>query len=268
MVADTGQGDALTDMGPTYEAPQVEPRWTAEDVAEELSTHVTSAVPNLVQLVETYLWMMGSGDDRCPGSSTQLTGVDPERGCTAESGFWYYGVASYTETEEADATSRVLSGDFELRTPEGLSLACGGHVGLQRNRTGGGGHVTMGTLLGTWAWEGADDAMADAVSASVVVGRVVSPEFDVAAELWVEGGLSTQGGSWTFEDFSIHADCDGQPVGSVHVYDSAAGHWYTLTLEDDCSGCGEVSFNDKSMGRVCPSWAGIAHQIGVALAVP
>ena len=117
VVADTGQGAALADMGPSYEAPQLEPRWTAEDVAEELSTHVTSAVPNLTQLVDTYLWMMGSGDEHCPGSSTQLTGVDPERGCAAESGFWYYGVASYIETDEDGATGRVLSGDFELRTP-------------------------------------------------------------------------------------------------------------------------------------------------------
>ena len=267
-VTDTGQGAGLADLGPSYEAPKVIPRWTAEEVAGELSEHVTSAVPNLAQLVDTYLWMMQSGDAHCPGSSTQLTGVDPELGCTAESGFWYYGVASYIETEQESGTEWVLSGDFELRTPEGLSLACGGHVGLEWSGGEEDGHHTMGTLLGTWVWQGADDAMADAVSASIVVGRSESPDLDVDAQLWVEGGLSTQDGSWTFEDFSIHAGCDGQPVGAVHVFDAVAGHWYTLTLEDDCSGCGEVSFSDTSMGRVCPDWTGMAHQVAVALAAP
>jgi hypothetical protein len=248
-----------------YEASHDNPRWTASDVEIQLGSHLPEAVPDLSQLIESYLWMMGGGDELCPGSTTQLSAVDPELGCTAETGFWYFGVASYVAFEEESLSGQVLSGDFELMDPTGQTLACGGQVGIDEDNDGA---ARMGALLGTWRWTGADDSLAETVSASMIIEHSGLGAEDLFQSMRIDGGLTTEAGSWVFEDFVLAGECGDAPTGVIHVYDSRRGHWYVLDLEADCSGCGEVRFGDgTSLGRACPGWTGISEHVSNALGV-
>jgi len=251
--------DTASDAGasvPYTPEPQT-PRWTAGDVAGELSRHLPAAVPDIVQLLEAYLWMMGNGDEECPGSTTQLTAVDPELGCTAETGFWYYGVASYVDFEEGDWRGRILSGDFELRGPEGDALSCGGHVSLEWVE-----ESRVGRLLGTWQWSAAEDSLAEPVSASLVIEHTGITEDGPPEVMRLDGGLTTEEGSWVFDDFMFLEGCQGRPTGELSLYDPARMHWYRLVLDKDCSGCGRVLFWDGTrLGRACPDWSGMSEHL-------
>jgi hypothetical protein len=257
--SDTADGP----VGAEYVATVDEPRWTAADVADQLGTHLPSAVPDFTVLLDVYLWMMGSGDGGCPPSPTQLTAVDPEHGCTSSEGFWYYGVGTYHTHEAEDLTGWMLSGDFEMSDPTSAQLSCGGGVWVEQTD---GGSVRLGTVLGSWRWTGAADSLSETISASLLIGHIGGVGAELPEQMRLSGGLTTAGGSWAFHDLVLQDSCVDKPVGRVDVYEERRGHWYQLSLEDDCSGCGEVRFGDgRSLGRACPDLSGLSAQLAASL---
>ncbi len=254
------------DVGPPYVPTESSPRWSADDVQAQLEAHLATAVPGLVQLHDAYLWIMGNGDADCPGSETQLIAVDPERGCTSESGFWYFGFANYEVREDEGLSGWVVAGDFELETSEGDRLSCGGHVGIDSLTDA---QVRAGTLLGSWRWSAASDSLGAPISASLFIEQQMDESGGVVESSRLQGGLTTEAGSWSFDDFLVASSCPEGPSGLVRLYDSRRGHWYMLELEGDCSGCGVVRFGDGSrLGRVCPDWSGLFEGLASSLGAP
>ncbi len=240
------------------------PSLTAEDVAAAVNHVFAVSLPDVWQVHDTYLSLLAAGDTaptECPGSTTVLTGEGvPRSGCTSSTGYDYLGVSTYSSGYSVDEAGVetlefFMDGDYEINTPAEIAFEVGGRAGYQRIGTPTSWHAET-IIAGTWRLDGASGALGAGISASLSVQGQIRP---TRADVFLRGAAAAGSDSVQFEDVILDlVDCDGRPEGIIRVREPT-GYWYTVVLEDDCSGCGEGTFFDgTSVGEVCIPLEGVA----------
>lgn len=220
---------------PELDPPASTPTWGPEDVAAAWTEAMARGWPDAEHAIEVYAELMSHGDTECPGSTEQLDD-SLVIGCTAESGYWYSGVATWSVGEGYGGVYNRLHGDFWLETDAGLAYRVGGTAyRLDKGES----YTTY--LEGTWIWDGDDGPFAGGVSgmAATTVGSVVT----------VEGALGFDGIAFS-ADLSVD---ESSVTGDLSVRDPTHG-WHDVTFTGDpCatvtheSGTGEACFDFSAL---------------------
>ena len=243
-----GYCDPAEDTGPV---------WTFDDAVAAIDGVFAMDFTGPVELRAAYLERMSHGDDDCPGSDVEISDSFVT-GCTASSGYYFAGVSVY-ETHEWDGeNSDVWSfgGDFEIQAPDGTQMLVGGHTfglyeDLQSDAFGG-------DITGSWSEAGAPGWLGQGISAMLLLDGVPS------TSLTLSGGLAVGSTALFFPE--LHwSSLDCPPAGEVQVRDEA-GHWFALTLTDDCTGCGTMRYaSQDSTADVCVDFGALAWQVSDSL---
>ncbi len=252
---------ACGDGGDAYVAPVLLPVATVSEVEADLDMVLEQGVflPFDLHLWFEDLLNEAEGDDRsCPH---RVRAPDEESNWTM---FWsgtcvtprreFVGdTISYVEVERGVETHVQI---WDLFSLTGTDLATGAPI------------VAGGNTLFTWFVSGAAaqfntfwggryhdpssaGPFAGEQSAGLKLDGMYSGRDGLAAT--VSGGLAVGGATVDFRDVVFTAGCAG-PSGVIGVRDPGGG-WWTLTLPDDCSGCGPLSFEGTAHGSSC---AGLA----------
>ena len=248
--------DEVPDTG-TWTAPErvvPSPTWTADTVAQELDEVASQGLPNLSSVRDVYVELMALGDETCPGDPTRFDDTTvPLTGCTSENGVSYAGVAAIFEDEDLGGTATdgfIVFGDFQLTDPDGATLVGGGKA-MQAAGPSQGGVAMKTELSGSWSYPASAGWLGDGASGAMYTDGTLASD---TLALEISGGLglrdrATYTSGLHFDD----ATCpQGHPSGDMSIRDPSGG-WWTVTLPDDCSGCGELTWTDgTSHGEVCP----------------
>jgi hypothetical protein len=254
--ADDSGGEASGDSGGAEAEDEPRPlperTYTDEALVAELERGLALGVPSPRVLQHQYLEWMAWGDEVCPGDPLQISDSKvPKTGCTAESGYFFSGVASYVATEDGESTLTLMSGDFELRDLEGRAYVAGGvnrFIALPSVDSGGMdwrmevvGSWRDGTAVGWLSGEGYSGALTAEGSYSTA-----------GATARLDGVLSQGGVEYFFDQLTFDtAGCDSNPKGALSVRDPS-GLWATITLDEACTGCGVIQWDgSESRSPVC-----------------
>jgi hypothetical protein len=229
-------GPVPRDSGdPADTAPPVEvdvtPTWTAEEALAAAQSALDLALPDPALARDTYLRLVEEGQDAdCPGS-LNFNGADP-LGCESDRGYVYAGLSTWQE-EPGEHWS--VSGDFEIRTPEGQAFHGGGIIRHGRSEDGG-----IVEIEGTWIFDGSDGWLDPGLSGTWTIE--------------INGGRFATEGGITVEGVALHFDAvagstsGGDLVGTFEVRDPVGAWWY-LDLGPD--GCGDLRFAGELEGEGC-----------------
>lgn len=206
------------------------PVWTPDEVVLVLDNLREPPAPS--EALSAYLGLLAAGDASCPGSSSQLGGADL-RGCTSATGYSYAGIASYARTDGG----WILTGDFDITTPEGQRFVGGGAISESVDATGG----WSSRWSGTWSFEGADGWLDPGVS---------TWWSQSAGAGWgqADDGLGNGQDLWFEALRSDPSRCDGLS-GAVEVRDPSGGWW--RVDHGTCAACGALSFEGQDQGEAC-----------------
>lgn len=226
----------------------VEPAFSGDEVFAELDAVFAAGLPDVYQLLDGYFSLLAQGDADCPG----IDAVGFSAGCTASTGYAYLGVSTYEEFTQTGKNGMVsanwmLSGDFEILTPDGLTFDSGGLIsGMTFQDSGVWASTT--NIGGTWGYDALEGAMGEGMSAALMM----TAGHDQVDLINLEGTITIGGRSVGFTPLSVDmTHCDGLQISTLQVRDPS-GYWYTVTFDDPCSGCGTATFYDgQVVGQGC-----------------
>jgi len=260
--ATTGQGSAATaqDTGEPFGwvvSEEAEPAWTAEEAMSRLQDAVAVGLPQPAVALDTYLALMGTGDDACPGHDTVLTD-SVVHGCLAESGTWFEGVTEYTFEDDVNYQVQVLAGDFFIRSDADELLEAGGHTARWASRSD---PPEYGMELGgSWVWTPSDTFLDLENSLAIEAALIVD------SSLALHGGWGRGDVDLFFDQLTWTDDCDGHPTGGLWIREPA-GYWYVLDLTGSCDGCGPITWADqRSLGTGCVDLRAAGEQLAQDMA--
>ena len=118
-----------------------------------------------------------------------------------------------------------------------------------------------GVLQGTWSMPGHPHPWMDQ-GISAMLDMSMEPGVSVR----LHGGLSIGGNSLYLKNVVWDAEgCWETPTGTVQIRDPG-GFWYTLLLDEDCSGCGIIAYSDGTRStEVCPELGSLRSAIETSL---
>jgi hypothetical protein len=209
------------------------PAWELESTPEELvaglETLLVDGVPSPGPVREHYRELMENGDEAangCPGNAYTLDD-DVVRGCTAESGWFYSGISTWTESEGDGFARWSFTGDLWITSPEDLTYTVAGDATWHQDQLG-----VSGELKGSYQSELVDGWIGAGTSADLIFA---ANDY----ELTLDGVLGISGVSVNLTEVVWTEDC---VQGTIAVRDASA-LWVTWVL--DCSGCGPVTLDDE-----------------------
>ncbi len=256
--ADTAIGATL----PWVTDTEAEPLWTAEQAALEIALGLAEGLPEPRLPMDTYLGLMAQGDADCPGHSTQLKS-DVLYGCESAAGIWFEGISMYGREEGEGGVGSVfefLSGDFVIQDVDGRILEVGGHV-VHSLFPSDGGYTYGLEFVGSWLLTPSETFL-DPMNSLVLDVTLDSEGLVVLAGGWGRGGIDL-----FFDVLSFDGSCEGHATGTVQIRDST-GTWYALTLQDSCTGCGEVIWGGTtSLGEACVDLRATGDELASTLQV-
>ncbi len=235
---------------PSIDDTELEPNWTTEQVGSRLSEAMGN-MPNPAEAFDTYVDLMSRGDPVCPGSEQII--VDTWLyGCDASTGYSYAGVTDWL-TGEYDVMGQPMplsgiAGDFWIDTPEGDRLEGGGNAVVLTD-----GSVWIGDFTGSWRYTGGSDWFAYGFSGRIALQII--PGLFVQAE----GAIDVMGTHLAMHELYLFETCDGGAQGAVSLRDPNGG-WYRLQFEE-CTPCGELTFEDTPMGEGCVDFAPFLERV-------
>jgi hypothetical protein len=218
----------------------VQPEWTGDEAVLSVESALELGFPDPLSLLEDYQAMMAAGDESCPGDDTQLMGdLVPREGCTSESGYFYSGVAAYTETSGTGSFGPLfafhLDAGFRLIDDQSMEYEAGGNVLYSMERSEElSRHQWSAQVEGSWVYGGAAPWFDAGISASLSLGGTLidGQQIDKA---WGTLGMA---GSWfAMDEMTWDSSCGDQPFGVLGIRDPS-GLWIWIELDSDCSGCG------------------------------
>lgn len=241
--------DTGTWTPPTHES--LEPEMSPEQAVTTIEAHFSEGLPSPHVARAQYMAFMAQGDEVCPASETRLNDTKvPLDGCVAESGYGYGGIAVLLPVEDEGAQGYTLYGDFQLTDPEGHVFEAGGVVGLHLSEIDYT-RTALVELTGSWVYPPSTEWLGEGYSGTLSLRYREGQENEA---LSVEGGWQTTESSVYSAGLLLDTKlcADGAAQGSVEVRDPSGG-WWTLTYDDTCSGCAELTWADgSSAGAHCP----------------
>lgn len=224
------------------------PMWDSAGVEVTITQALSWGIPTAKDVVSVYQSLIISNDPTCP--TLYGTDLDALIGCTANNGWIYNGVGSYTPNE----TGYGMMTDITIISPEGAVFSGGGVLGYQ-----GTPNMDAMYVLGTWGWDNGSGWIAQKPSSEIYFQHYRTDEGE---KILLNGGLSIAGATLSFEDLQFTEACQGQPQGTLGIREPT-GYWYTLTFSDTCDGCGALMWGDQSLGTAC---APLKEAVGALLA--
>lgn len=248
------------DTGLPWQPERPGPGLSAEEVAARIDSAMAPGFPDPILPRDTLVSLLQHGDPSCPqGNSQGLSYVSSFYGCTATSGYVYAGIAEYSggSTELGSTAAFHLLVDGFVIDDAGERFVGGGEIELSRQEPTW--DVTLG---GSWGYPPAGAWMSDPVSLTMGYSGTSGAEWTVE----VNGGYDDgRDHALWFDELAFNRDCTGGS-GTLGLREEG-GYWYTLRLSEDCSGCGELSFEDGSeLGEACVSLGAQAENLTRSLA--
>lgn len=254
-VPDSGKTES--DSAVYFEATPLTAEWSANDVESAIRE---SAERGLHLPVDTVAWVETLIDDLSTGTGT-CPQLEPSADVDgAYTSYWYgeclgqiYELAGDWQVQlfkkKGDGSSTYSAS--ELHSFTGTALANGSDVGgggfawMEWQASDAGALVTMGSG-GHWVDGSRSDALAEGVSAALDVGGAIVPEVGFVGDIIGITGTSEA----PVELALTYVDGCAGGAGQVRVRDPSSG-WWEITLDEDCSGCGNLSFAGNLSGTAC-----------------
>ena len=250
-------GSELSDTGcPEYTEDTASPELptlpattlSADEVAPTLQALIAAELPEMDSLAAVFESTLAQMDDNCPGQDGTMFAID--EACTAASGYTYYGVCTWGTIEQQMGDQNVWvygSGltSLEITDPDGHTFVAGGTALFESTWNDYRLEWAL-QIKGTFHYPPADSWLRNRVSASLEYRGAVE---DGANMMELTGGFAFEDQSVYFDALTWQLGCQ-EPAGSIQLRDPA-GVWFSLTLPDDCSGCGTVSLADQPVGEGC-----------------
>lgn len=224
------------------------PLLTSSRVTELINTALSVGVVEPISARDTFLWLRYQGDLECPGDSpVQLMGmIEP---CVSESGYTYSGLTILRGTSGPISFPDTFNfvADCYIIDPNGNRFVGAGELDYTSWGSIDSGAVALKTE-GTWTyppeegWVGTDN--------SIWLDVIISWTNNTTE--WyinLDGATTIDERVVYYDSLYLTNDCHGG-WGQIQLRDPS-GYWYTLKLSDDCSGCGQVYYNDEPLGESC-----------------
>jgi hypothetical protein len=238
--ADEGDPDAVWE----YEGSPAEPEWTADEAAAALDAALADPFPMPQAVFQAYTAVLGQGDEGCPGPELTFEAI---LGCTAESGWWYAGIAGYDQSNGEGGNDAMLRdslyADMQALSPTGQRFAVGGAVFQHLWDAPDGVRTYVGWLEGIFIYTNGS-MMDPAIDA--LIRYDVREEADGRRVVTIDGAVGHLGHHLEFDEVVMGGDtCPDGAVGRVAIRDET-DHWYAIDLGEHCDGSGEVTFNGNT----------------------
>jgi hypothetical protein len=180
----------------------------------------------------------------CPAITGDFSIAAPFDGCYASDGRIWAGYAVYSVGSDY-AVDLQLEADASVTYPDGSTFLAAGKT-YQRVAEDG----TFETqVVGTWGGSNLDDWTGDQPSVALwAAGDAASVTF--------YGGVSRAEQALYVSEATWDASACPGATGEVRVRDPG-GWWYTVTLDEDCSGCGTLSYVGQDLGTACLDLGGM-----------
>lgn len=256
-----------TSGGAAFERPL--PQLSGLEFEAELDRILTPGFPDPTPVVGVYAALMALGDDDCPGNPKHLSNArQGQGGCTAESGVHYEGISFYLVDDELESFgmpnyvafgegSFRLDGDFRITDADGEHFDGGGVASFVFNERVPADRWTI-EINGTFHYDPNPGWISDTASNRLVVhgGRT-----DEVVGATIDGGMARESGTVVFDDVALWGECEAFGTGSVGMRDEI-GAWYQVDMRDDCSGCGELIYDERvALGEACVHSEGFLNDL-------
>ncbi len=167
-------------------------------------------------------------------------------GTTYEGG-WIYTKATTPDPQGNLPVELRFLASFTLVDPDGLPYIRGGETRAHIVHTPDGSGEYFYKLGGRWSYPAADSWVGlDQSAAMEMKGTRTAAGDALLLQGGIDGTLEVYVRDLTFDP----AVCGGLPVGELLVRDPT-WYWHTITLTDDCSGCGQAEWAGAAEGEVC-----------------
>lgn len=261
--APTGNPDATW----VHEGELAEPAWTADEAGAAIEAAVAQPFPVPVVLFQTFADVMSNGDNRCPGPELTFEAI---LGCTADSGWFFAGIAGYNPTDLLEGETTFIQddlyADMQVVSPDGARFAIGGSADQHLGLTAEGQQSYSGFLQGIFIYTNGSlfDPAVDAL-----IDYTAGERGDGGKWAGLDGAIGFGGNFLMFDEAVIGGDtCPTDLTGTVRIRDTT-DHWYSVDFGDDCDGCGTVYFNGtEDIGTTCVSFGQLGNNLTMALLEP
>lgn len=268
--ADTDAPDAID-----WSAPPLEPELSVdglEDAAHDAFTH------RFMHPLAVYDWYLRIRDDlnaapdvECPKPPSPSE-TDPRarvsnwRGsCTGEEyaveGGW---ITTYYDVMDGDLAGTEVNLLFSLHgshVADAAPIYLGGILIGRWSNAGGASRYTF-EVRGTYHDGDEPGALSEGVSVGMTWDGTYSPLDGVRGTF--DGSIGGPDGGIDLQEVTVDGTCGDGATGIVAIRDPSMG-WWTVTLPDDCSGCGPASFAGTDMGTSCVGLA-VATELNASIA--
>lgn len=224
------------------------PEWTAAEVSKRLQSRIDAGLPACMDLVDAWhdVRAMGDADPKgCPGEEDHFEIL---AGCTAASGYWFSGIAQYTDDAFTDVdgawrTQNNMVTGFEIHAPDGRTFTSGGGCGITQLQADG--HTSVEAWYsGSAVLEWDKGLLAEGVS--LLLYTTLSQ-----TTIALDGGVSVGADALTFRHFQWGASCPDGPEGAI-LLRGEQPYWYTIDFGDDCDHCGMLTHHiSTELGEIC-----------------
>jgi hypothetical protein len=237
---------------PDLDRPAAQPSWGPDEVEAAIKDGLVDGFPDVWSQRDGYFDMLAHGDARCPGHEDYIDDTWLY-GCTADSGYWFEGISEYftmdQATDEAVYKAWVIAGDFEFRDAHGRALTVGGGTMAEEwHQLDTSESEWLTEFQGTWIDQSGDGWLTEGVSGATQVHLTLSPE---EAQIQISGAAGFSGIHLYAERLQLLRSCDWGMSGDLSIRDPSGG-WHKIDFGPSCASCGELSFEGKSNGEVCP----------------
>jgi len=235
--------DTSVDEGVSH----VEPSLTVQEVGQLIGANFLSRIPEPFSLRDAYLTFLQGADPVCPNRQGNSFG---HQDCMSESGHHFYGLAFYgdgTDVWGEEGYHCEMQASFELTNPNGETFIAGGGFGYEGIRAGEDGTSWMAFIQGTFSFPGANGWLKEGATAGLAVyGSHQGSDW----EMEMLGGVGDDAYYLYFEDVTVTSGSCGHHSGSIGLRDPNGG-WYWWVKSDQCEECGDLYFNEQSLGSLC-----------------
>ena len=89
---------------PIVDIPTLRPVWDIVQFQAAVDDALRDGFPRFDEGIGAYLEIFEHGDENCPGG-TDFVAIENLNGCTSESGFYFSGTSSYSESETEERST-------------------------------------------------------------------------------------------------------------------------------------------------------------------
>lgn len=276
-VTDTGPwGGALDAQG----GPEA-PTWTAAEALDRLSGALASGMVQSPTVMETYEEFIAHREGTCPSMGDPglegPSGAWQSDDCTTSEDWRFQGLAIYNEfcSDGSDPDSKdpgvgryeggMLS-HFVMTDPQGNEFQGGGILSHSCRWHEDGSGECLDDVGGVYLYQGAASWLGSLTEASLFVNHAWGGAKGRRTSL--DGGVGYPDLALSFEGVVLDWEgCGGQATGRLGVRDPS-GYWHELVFDEDCSGCGDMTWRNLDEGRQCVDLAAVLTPVIEAWETP